>query len=152
MLSSTTTIPKPDPTSADWSLYVDTQSFNLTGLDGAPTTLSLSTVNNFIYWLITQDAMYGFTIGFTGMLMIVLLIITTPQKARRPIFILNFLSLFFLCLREIFWLATGCLEIGYGVGENLIGASAQYPTSIYVVSDIFSCWSVSFFTPSFSLL
>src|SRR5437762_10909355 len=121
-LPSTTTIPSPDPSSADWNLYVDNQSFNVTGLDGTPTTLALPDVNNFIYWLISQDAMFGFTIGFTGMLMIVLLMLTTSQKARRPIFIFNFLSLFFLCLREIFWLATGCLQIGYGISENLLGA------------------------------
>lgn len=139
MSSPTTTIPTPNPTSADWSLYVDTQNFNVTGLDGNPMTLSLAAVNNFIYWLITQDAMYGFTIGATGILMIVLLILTTSQKARRPIFIFNFLSLLLLCLRETFWLATGCLEVGYGVGEYLIGGFAQYPKPIYAVPDIFSC-------------
>jgi len=56
MLATTSAIPSPDPTSRDWSIYLDNQSFNVTGLDGTPTTISFSEINAYIYQIAAETA------------------------------------------------------------------------------------------------
>ena len=133
-MSTPTTIPTPNPTSAAWSIYIDSQPFNLTALDGSTVTISLSEVNAFIYYILAEQSVQGFIIGISSLLIIVLLLLTTAKKARRLIFIFNFLSVFFLCFRSIFNVANDCTALGYGIGEVLFGATAQYPFSKYAIS------------------
>jgi pheromone alpha factor receptor len=130
--STVVAIPTPNPTSAEWSLYVDSQTFNLTFIDGTQVPLSLTDINQFIYIMLSSMAAYGFEIGFTGMLMFVLVILTTGQKARRPIFILNFIALFLSCVRAILQVAARCTQYIYGVGENFLDAANQYSKTSYI--------------------
>jgi pheromone alpha factor receptor len=105
---------------------VDNQSFNLTSLDGTPVTFTLTEVNDAMYIFIAQTAGYAFTIGFSGMLLIVLALLTTRDKAKRPIFILNVLSLVIILYRSIVSVIIICANYEHGIGEALIGAIAQY--------------------------
>ena len=129
-MASPTSSLVPNPTSIPWNIYLDNQSFNLTGLDGTPITVSLTDINTVIIDEFKQDGVVGFIVGFTAMLMIILLLLTNREKARRPIFILNFLALFFLCFRSICFLVMFGSVI-QGIGEGWIGAVAQYPMSLY---------------------
>src|SRR5208282_1180772 len=133
-----TAIPPPDPNSAAWNLYLDSQTFNLTGLDGTPIAVSLTEINAYIYWLVSQVGMWGCTVGITGTSIVVLCILTTSKKARRPIFILNFINLFLLCLLGIFKLGILCSQYNYGVGEVWIGAMTQYPVPFYATPNVFA--------------
>src|SRR5436189_27001 len=117
-ITTLTTIPTPDLNSPAWSLYLNSQSFNLTTLGGSKITLSLSDIDNFIYRKLAQQAIQTFIIAISALLIIILLFFTTTQKARRRIFIFNFLSLLFVCIRSIFDVINNCSQAGYGVGEN----------------------------------
>jgi pheromone alpha factor receptor len=125
-------VPTPDPNSAAWNLYIDSQSFNLTGPDGTPVQVSLVDVNRTIYVFLSELAYFGFGVGFNGMLIIVLLILSDRKKARRPIFILNFVCLALNTIRYILDISIVCSQYVYGVGENFLAAIAQYPLSLWV--------------------
>jgi pheromone alpha factor receptor len=129
MSNTATSITTPNPTSAAWSNYLDSQSFNLTGLDGSPVTLSLADIDAFIHYLTAAIAVQGFIIGVSSLLIIILMLLTPTQKARRLIFIFNFLSLVLLCTRAILYVSNLCSQAGNGIGENFLGAIAQYPTA-----------------------
>ena len=129
-------VPTPDPNSAAWNLYIDSQSFNLTGLDGTQVQLSLVDVNQTTYSLLTQVAMFSFTLGFNGMLLIVLLILIDRKKARQPIFILNFVCLVLNTSRSIIVISIDCSQYVYGIGENFLAAIAQYPFSLYAAPNV----------------
>jgi len=124
----------PDPTSIPWNLHVSNQDFNVTGLDGNPQTISMADVTNSLVYNFRLCAVQGFIVGFSAMLMAILLLLTNKEKARRPIFILNFLALFFLCFRSIAQLAMFGTSV-QGLGYNFIGAQAQY--SLAFVSPVF---------------
>lgn len=129
-----TTTPTPDPLSPAWNIYLDNQSFNLTSLDGTPITLSLTEVNDAMYWIIAQTAGYAFTIGFSGMLLIVLGLLTTREKAKRPIFILNVLSLIIILFRSIVATVIECANYQHGIGEFFLGAINQYSVADFAPS------------------
>lgn len=122
-----TPIPTPNPLSPAWNTYIDGQSFNVTGLDGSPVTLDFPDINGFIYGNIANAAVLAFNIGFSGMLMIVLLVLSNAKKARQPIFVLNFITLVVFCVRSIISLDLDCDVAWYGVPQSFIGAIAQYP-------------------------
>lgn len=67
-----------------------------------------------------------FILGFSVLLIIVLLLLTTAQKAQCVIFIFNFLSLLRICIRSIFNVAGDCTRAAYGIGENFFDAVVQY--------------------------
>lgn len=123
--------PPVDPQSTAWNLYVASQPFNLTGIDGSPVPLTLTVFNNFVYSEYVAIATYGFQVGFTSMLLIVLAMTTTRMKATRPIFILNYAAVFLAFLRSILALASFCQQFLYGFGEAFLGARAQYPLSSF---------------------
>jgi len=126
-------VPTPDPNSAAWSIYLDNQSFNLTGLDGTPTTITLPELNTFIYSMKTSCAIQGFVLGFGSMLFIVLVALTRGERRRQPIYLLNLASLFFICWRAVLDLII--FEGSYqGVGENLLGANLQFGPGTYTPS------------------
>lgn len=102
----------------------------MTGLDGNPVPLSLAAINSFYQSVFRQDAVAGFMVGATAMLMILLVLLTNREKARRPIFILNFLALFFLFFRSIVYLVMYCSSYE-GIGQIFLGALAQYPRSTF---------------------
>jgi hypothetical protein len=129
-------VPIPDPNSAAWNLYIDSQSFNLTGLDGTPFQLSLVDVNQTTYTILTQVAMFSFTLGFNGMLLIVLLILSDRKKARRLIYTLNFICLFLNTTRSIIEISIVCSQYVYGIGESFVGAIAQYPFSLIAAPNV----------------
>jgi pheromone alpha factor receptor len=127
-------VPTPDPLSPEWSIYLDNQPFNLTALDGSQITLTLTTVNDAMYFIIAQTAGYAFTIGFSGMLLIILGLLTTREKAKRPIFILNVLSLIIILVRSIIYVVVVCANYQHGIGEYLLGAIAQYTVATFAPS------------------
>ena len=119
-------IPSPDPNSVAWNIYVDTQNVTLIGPDGTPQNVSLSDINDNTYYILTTVASNAFAIGVTGVLMIVLLMQADRKKARRPIFILNFAALFFVCLKAITVVCGWCSRWVYGVAETMFALVAQY--------------------------
>jgi pheromone alpha factor receptor len=129
-------IPTPDPNSASWNLYVDSQTFNLTALDGTQTQISLVDVNQNTYTLLCQVAFFAFTVGFNGMLVIVLMLLTDRKKARRPIFILNFVCLILNTARNIIAISIVCSQYYYGLGEYFLAAVAQYPLRLYATPNV----------------
>ena len=137
-MSTSVTIPTPNPTSVAWNVYLDAQSFNLTALDNSTATFSLSDVNAIIYYYLAQTAVQGFIIGFSALLIIVLILLTPAKKARRLIFIFNFLSLLFICIRSILNVGGTCSQVTYGVGETLLGAIAQYSLTHTIVGAVIS--------------
>jgi hypothetical protein len=127
----------PNPTSIPWNDYVNTQSFNVTGLDGTPTTLSFTDINSFRYAIATDAIVRGFAIGFCSLLFIILLILTPSDRRKNAIFLLNMASLFLLTFYSIL----GCVidaSTYLGVGQQLIGALAGYGPSTWVPSVIAS--------------
>jgi pheromone alpha factor receptor len=130
MSATISAIPSPDPTSRDWSIYLDNQSFNVTGLDGTPTTISFPEINAYIYLTTAETAVAAFAVGFVSMLFIVLFLITPAAKIRKPIFALNLLSMFLVVIREICLVYVSCGPY-QGVGQIFLGADAQYPRRVW---------------------
>jgi hypothetical protein len=122
----TSSAPTPNPASPAWDRYVDGQNVTLIGPGGSPVVVTLTQLDESIYFILEIVASYAFSIGVTGILMIVLLVQIDRKKARRPIWILNFISLFFSCLRGIIYVADWLSRWGYGIGERLFGLMAQY--------------------------
>jgi pheromone alpha factor receptor len=129
-MSATAAIPSPNPTSAAYSEYIDSQSFNVTSIDGTPLTVSFDELNSFINSVATQQAVYAFGVGFCGMLTVVLLLLTDRKKLRRPIYILNLTSLILYTFRSILQMITMCGVAG-NFGEFFMGAQAQLTTAAY---------------------
>jgi pheromone alpha factor receptor len=133
---SSTVPTAPDPNSAAWNLYIDSQSFNLTSLNGTQLQISLVDVNQVTYSLLTQVVMFSFTLGFNGMLLIVLLILIDRKKARQPIYLLNFVCLLLNTTRSIVVISVCCSQYIYGIGEYFLAAVAQYPFSLYATPNV----------------
>jgi len=128
---SSPTPPPVDPTGAAWNTYVNSQSFNVTGLDGTPTTLSFPDVDSLAYMRTTTGIVAGFAIGFCAQLFIVLLLLTPPDRRRQPIFLLNMTSLCLLVFNNI------CVAVvesaSYqNAGPQLLGAFFAYGKSTWV--------------------
>lgn len=129
-MSATSAIPTPNPTSPAWSIYIDTQNVSLIGPDGSIQNFTLGQLDDQIYFTLELVASYAFAIGVTGILMIVLLVQLDRKKARRPIFILNFLALFFVCLKAIVVLSAWCSRWLYGIAEFWFDEITQYSQRI----------------------
>lgn len=117
--------PTPDPTSPEWSIYLASQPFNLTSLDGTPITLQLSDIDLWLYYNTSEVISYAFALGFASMLFIILLILSRAEQRRQPVFILNLASLFFIMFRGVI----GCIALcaSYrGIASTILGARAQY--------------------------
>jgi len=122
-------IPTPNPTSAAWSTYLDNQNFNVTGLGGTPVTLNLGQIRTYIYYEVSSAIVYGFSVGFCAMVIIVLLLLTDSKKLRRPIYILNMVSLVLSTFRSIIACIIICSKPSDGIAPNFLGALAEYPTA-----------------------
>src|ERR1700686_1753150 len=97
---SSVAIPAVNPSSPEWSEYLDSQLFNLTDLQGNPVTFSLTTVRTFVQNKARAATVYAFGIGFCSMLTIVLLLLTDRKKLRTPIYFLNITSLIIYTFRS----------------------------------------------------
>jgi len=116
-----------DPSSPAWSYYLDnTQSVNLTTLNGSTVTLSLSALNQENYISLVSTLLYGFSLGATFITIIVQFIYWDSKKSKRPLFIVNFLALILQFCRVSIVSVNALQQINYGVGEEFIGAYAQY--------------------------
>jgi pheromone alpha factor receptor len=133
---SATAVPTPNPTSAAWSVFLDTQSFNVTGLDGTPTTLSLVDIDLYVYMMVVAGVVYGFCVGFVGMQIIVLVMLTDAKKMRRPIIVLNLVSLILFEIRALMNTIELCAPFFTGIGETFIGAVAQYTINPYIANTL----------------
>jgi Fungal pheromone mating factor STE2 GPCR len=135
--------PAPDPTSAAWSTWVDNQNFTLVGLNGTTTTFSMPLLNASIWYWVSQAAFYSFSIGATGVMIFVLLILTGIKKAQQPLFIINFSCLVLHCVQNIMGLCGICKIEIYGFSQEYLDALLQYPKSQYVwqlvALDILTC-------------
>lgn len=135
MSSPTTTatlIPNVDPNSRAWCLFIAAQSFNVTSIDGTPTTLSLQIVDNHYHQLISSATIVGFTLGFGVMLHIVLGInaVTDAKYRRQHIFLLNLASLFLISIRSI--LDSKIVNSSYNnIGPTFLNTWGQYPPSTW---------------------
>ena len=130
MSATSAAIPSPNPTSADWSFYLDnTQTFNVTDINGNSVQFTLGEIDQFVYWLCSTLSVQGFSLGFTSMLLIILTILTPLKKAKRPIFICNYIALFLQCAKAIICIGLYCNQFIYGIGEDELGALAQYSES-----------------------
>jgi len=125
---SATTTPAVNPTSVAWSEYVDSQTFNVTGVDGSPMPLTVDEITSFVKSLTRQQAVYGFSLGFCAMLTIVLLLLGDSKKLRRPIYVLNLVTLVLFTFRVILELVIST-TIGADFGVNFIGGTAQLGSS-----------------------
>jgi hypothetical protein len=115
----------PDPTSLPWNDYINSQSFNVTSLDGTPTTLSFSDINSLQHDIVVDGIVRGFAIGFCSLLFIILLILTPSDRRKAAIFLLNMASLFLLTFFSILGCISDAATI-QGVGPQLLGALAGY--------------------------
>src|SRR5579859_4668913 len=128
---SSPTIPPVDPASVAWNNYINSQSFNVTGLTGTPVTISFADIDSLAYERVTNGTVAGFAIGFCAQLFIVLLLLTPPNRRRLPIYILNMTSLFLLVFLNI------CRAVVYSAtyqnaGPQLLHAGAGYGKSTWV--------------------
>src|SRR5271170_4750037 len=136
MMSTTATSLVPDPSSPAWSIYVDNQIFNLTAVNGQPVSLSLTEINDLALFGLREVALQSFTIGATGVTIIVLLIHWDSKKVRKPLYIINLLGPIILCVQNILSVSMLCQTYNYGVGENILGSAAQYSQA--------SAWGAAF--------
>jgi len=134
-MSATSIIPTPDPTSVAWSLYIDSQSFNLTNVKGEAMTLSLDRLNNYFYASTVQAIFQAFILGFGAMLFIVLIALTHRERRRQPIYLLNLISLFLITFRAIVNLIIATASYR-GVGQIFLGGRAQYGPGTWAPSVI----------------
>jgi pheromone alpha factor receptor len=75
------------------------QSFTLLQADGTPFSVNLADLHAFELYNIRICINYGCQIGASLLLLLVLLLVTNPDKRRAPIFIINILSLAFNFIR-----------------------------------------------------
>lgn len=146
-------IPTPDPNSSEWNIYIDNQSFNVTGLNGEPTTLDFPMINAYIYQVAAESVVYAFQLGFAAMLVIVLLLLTSGKKRHQPIFILNLASLVFVCVRSIVDIIVLCASYR-GIGQMFLSAEVQYPASTWapiVIGNILNIFIYAFVLTSLLL-
>lgn len=111
-------------------VYINDQTFIVIGLDGNPSTLDLHTIQARIYANAVELTIFGFSLGFVSVIFIALLVVSSKEKNRKPVFLLYLASQFFLAIRAISAIIILCSPIG-GIGEQLFDAVAQYPPSIF---------------------
>src|SRR5579871_6671008 len=129
-MASASPIPTPDPNSAAWSLYLQSQKFNLTGLTGRPVTLSLSDIDNYIFENIKQTVTWAFSLGFASMLFLIIIPLTQGKQRRQPIYILNLISLFVIAFRSILAIKT-LIGSYFGIGAFFLGAYGNFPNTTW---------------------
>jgi pheromone alpha factor receptor len=129
-MASASPILTPDPKSAAWSIYVTQQTFEITGLAGAPVTLSINDIDEQIHFVSAQATVYGFSLGFTAMLFLVMIPMTQRRQQRTPTFILNLITLFLFGIRQLF-ASVGVNLPFFGFAGIYLGATAQYPMSAF---------------------
>lgn len=84
----------------------------------------------------TEMVVYGFSIGATAVMIFVGLVLTDLKKARRPIFIINFMCLVCQCIRNIWITGNICAIVAYGFTQDFLNAVSQYPKSSYVPTSV----------------
>lgn len=124
-------------------VYFYDQTFIVTGLDGNPATLDLRSIQAYIYATAVELTIFGFSLGFVSVVFIALLVVSSKEKIRKPVFLLYLASQFFLAIRAISAIIILCSPI-HGIGEALLDAVAQYSPSIYYVG-VISILAVTFF-------
>jgi pheromone alpha factor receptor len=128
---SSTSLPPVNPTSAAWNNYVNSQSFNVTSLKGTPITISFPDIDNLSYLRTTTGIVAGFAIGFCAQLFVILVLLTPPDRRRKPIYVLNMTSLFLLVFSNI-CRATISSSTYQNAGPQLLGAFFAYGKTTWV--------------------
>ncbi|GAO50362.1 hypothetical protein G7K_4489-t1 [Saitoella complicata NRRL Y-17804] len=88
------------------------QPFNVTAVGYGVITYALSDIDSFEQGRVNNCAIFAAQVGMCGMLALVLMMVTKPEKRRTPLFLVNMASLFVNCLRNI-------LQICYWTGPFL---------------------------------
>src|SRR5437667_12484171 len=102
----------PKLSSPDWDPFK--QSFTLLLPDGTPFNVTIPAVDAFAFYDTRICASFGSQLGASLILLVVLAIITKPEKRRSPIFITNMLSLVLntlRCLLQILYFSSPWSEV-----------------------------------------
>ena len=141
-----------NPSPAQWTQYPN-QSFNLTDIYDDPVTVSLADIRLWMYQSATEVVAYGVAIGLCSTLLIVLITLALDDhsKLRRPIFLLNILSLFLISCRGI---VQGILVSGPfgGFAQRFLGAPALYPNTALALNIISSLTQAALYASILSTL
>ena len=78
-----------------------TQTITLSLADGTPLNIPLSELDDFMLYNVQISINFASQIGASLILLVVLLLLTKPDKRRAPIFITNVLSLALNVIRNI---------------------------------------------------
>ena len=121
---STTIFVTSDSFTGQWKEY-GPQSFNLTDINGNPVTIFLEDIRSSINYSAVESVAYGLAIGLCSTLLIAMIALQERTKLRRPIFLLNILSLFLVSLRGI--VSVIILNGPFvGMEQMFLGVNAQY--------------------------
>ena len=116
------------------------QSFTLLLADGTPFNITLTDLNSFNLYNVRLSINCGSQIGASLLLLVVLALITQPDKRRSLIFIVNFLALLFNLIRSLLqslYAASGFSVVyAYFSGNFSRVSASDYGSS--VAADIFT--------------
>jgi len=121
--------PQADPFNKTWENEVFSQPFNLTNAYGEVVTFDLGILDSFMRYIGDTLIVCGIAFGMCFILIIVLLLLTKPEKRRTPVFIFNLVSLVLMALRML----SSCIQQN-GPLANL--SSSLLGTSLIPASDI----------------
>jgi len=93
--------PNANMFNATWASLVAAQTFNVTDATGEVDTYSFDMLDAFMSYVGKTLIISGVSIGMTFVLIVILLLLTKPEKRRTPVFVLNLLALFMQFLRMI---------------------------------------------------
>jgi pheromone alpha factor receptor len=93
--------PHADLFNKTWENEVFRQPFNLTNAYGEVVTFDLGILDSFMRYIGETLIVCGIAFGMCFVLIIVLLLLTKPEKRRTPVFIFNLVSLVLMVLRML---------------------------------------------------
>lgn len=110
------------------------QSFTLLLADGTPFNVSTTDLEAFNLYNVRISINYGSQIGASLLLLLVMVLLTQPEKRRSPIFILNVLSLTFNFIRSLlqslYFTSGFSVPYAYFSGDFSRVPSSDYATSV----------------------
>jgi hypothetical protein len=119
------TIPTANPASPRWSMFVDSQNFTVTGLDGNPVTISFEEVNRSNYYNTVASICYSIILSVSFCVLVYLWFTLPFSKLRRPIFFFYQTGLLLTAIRGLTGMINGLAPTRY-IGQELLGAISQY--------------------------
>jgi len=93
--------PNADMFNTTWASIVAAQTFNATDATGHVDTYSFHMLDAYMAFVGKALIVSGLSVGMTFVLIVVLLLLTRPEKRRTPVFVLNLMALFIQFFRMI---------------------------------------------------